>query len=93
MTQDDATRYQLPAEENRRIFAADIVPEQLTGPTPQDPATAVFLLGQPGAGKTRVAQLVAEQLGPRAASPTSTATSTSPTTRSTPSSWPRTIGS
>ncbi|MBC2869793.1 zeta toxin family protein [Streptomyces mexicanus] len=65
MSQDDASRYQLPAEENRRIFAADIVPELLTGPTPQDPPTAVFLLGQPGAGKTRVAQLVAEQLDAR----------------------------
>ncbi|GHB76197.1 hypothetical protein GCM10010331_75110 [Streptomyces xanthochromogenes] len=63
--QDDATRYQLPAAENRRIFVADIVPDHLTGPTPQDPATAVFLLGQPGAGKTRVAQLIAEQLDAR----------------------------
>ncbi|MFE0453068.1 zeta toxin family protein [Streptomyces sp. NPDC058914] len=65
MSQDDATRYQLPPAENRRIFASGIVPEQLTGPTPQDPATAVFLIGQPGAGKTRVAQLVAEQLDAR----------------------------
>ncbi|MFI6209135.1 zeta toxin family protein [Streptomyces sp. NPDC051041] len=52
-------------EENRRIFVTGIVPEQLTGPVPQDPATAVFLIGQPGAGKTRVAQLVAEQLEAR----------------------------
>lgn len=65
MSQNDATRYQLPPEENRRIFASSIVPEQLTGPTPQDPATAVFLIGQPGAGKTRVSQLVAEQLEAR----------------------------
>ncbi|MGI5484864.1 zeta toxin family protein [Streptomyces lavendofoliae] len=65
MSQDDATRFQLSAEENRRIFATDIVPEHLTGPSPQDPATAVFLVGQPGAGKTRVAQLVAEQLDAR----------------------------
>ncbi|MFJ2109486.1 zeta toxin family protein [Streptomyces microflavus] len=62
---EDATRYQLPAEENRRIFDSDIVPDHLTGPIPQDPATAVFLLGQPGAGKTRVAQLIAEQLNTR----------------------------
>ncbi|MFE7752119.1 zeta toxin family protein [Streptomyces sp. NPDC057428] len=65
MSQDDATRYQLPAEENRRIFATGIVPDHLVGPIPQDPATAVFLLGQPGAGKTRVAQLIAEQLDVR----------------------------
>ncbi|MGW2181285.1 zeta toxin family protein [Streptomyces sp. NPDC001732] len=65
MSQEDATRYQLPADENRRIFASDIVPDHLTGPIPQDPATAVFLLGQPGAGKTRVAQLIAEQLDAR----------------------------
>ncbi|WP_073865776.1 zeta toxin family protein [Streptomyces sp. CB01249] len=54
-----------PPEENRRIFVSAIVPEHLTGPTPQDPATAVFLIGQPGAGKTRLAQLVAEQLDAR----------------------------
>ncbi|MEU2098665.1 zeta toxin family protein [Streptomyces globisporus] len=65
MSQDDAARYQLPAEENRRIFVMDIVRDLLTGPIPQDPATAVFLLGQPGAGKTRVAQLIAEQLDAR----------------------------
>lgn len=65
MSQDDATRYQLPADENRAIFASGIVPDLLTGPMPQDPATAVFLPGQPGAGKTRVAQLVAEQLDAR----------------------------
>ncbi|WP_086672193.1 zeta toxin family protein [Streptomyces albovinaceus] len=65
MSQDDTARYQLPAEENRRIFVMDIVRDLLTGPIPQDPATAVFLLGQPGAGKTRVAQLIAEQLDAR----------------------------
>ncbi|MFC7872032.1 zeta toxin family protein [[Kitasatospora] papulosa] len=65
MSQDETTRYQLSVDENRRIFASGIVPEQLTGPLPQDPATAVFLLGQPGAGKTRVAQLIAEQLDAR----------------------------
>ncbi|MFZ3476046.1 zeta toxin family protein [Streptomyces sp. 2.9] len=58
----DATRYQLPTDENRRIFATGIVPEHLTGLTPQDPATAVFLLGTPGSGKTRLAQLIAERL-------------------------------
>ncbi|MEV0749850.1 zeta toxin family protein [Streptomyces sp. NPDC050273] len=65
MSQQDIARYQLPPDENRRIFASDIVPDHLTGPTPQGPATAVFLLGQPGAGKTRVAQLVAEALDAR----------------------------
>lgn len=65
MSQDDATRYQLPEEANRHIFVTGIVPDQLTGPDPQDPATAVFLLGQPGAGKTRVAQLIAERLDAR----------------------------
>ncbi|MFE4634806.1 zeta toxin family protein [Streptomyces sp. NPDC056773] len=62
MSQDDVTRYQLPTDVNRRIFATDIVPDHLTGLTPQDQATAVFLLGTPGAGKTRLAQLVAERL-------------------------------
>ncbi|MEU8526448.1 zeta toxin family protein [Streptomyces sp. NPDC048629] len=61
----DATLHQLPAEENRRIFATGIVPDHLIGPAAQDPATAVFLLGQPGAGKTRVAALIAEQLEAR----------------------------
>ncbi|HEY9372272.1 zeta toxin family protein [Streptomyces sp.] len=41
------------------------MPDLLTGPAAQDPATAVFLLGQPGAGKTRVAELIAEQLDAR----------------------------
>ncbi|WP_425275863.1 zeta toxin family protein [Streptomyces recifensis] len=62
MSQDDATRFQLPTGGNRRI---GIPPWQLTGPTPQIPAIAVFLIGQPGAGKTPVAQLAAAQLDRR----------------------------
>lgn len=46
--------YQLSEAENDRIFREAITPELLTGPVPQSRPTAVFLVGQPGAGKTRV---------------------------------------
>jgi hypothetical protein len=55
-------RYLLPEAENRRIFAEEIVPELLAGRTAQDLPTAVFLIGQPGAGKSRISAVIGDQL-------------------------------
>ncbi|RLU80184.1 zeta toxin protein [Streptomyces griseocarneus] len=52
-------RYRLPEEENRRLFAERIVPDQLAGRTSQETPTVVFLIGQPGAGKSKVTEMVA----------------------------------
>ncbi|MFE6632414.1 zeta toxin family protein [Streptomyces rochei] len=55
-------RYRLPETENRRIFRERITPDLLEGRAPQETPTVVFLVGQPGAGKSRVTELVAAQL-------------------------------
>ncbi|MEU8433835.1 zeta toxin family protein [Streptomyces sp. NPDC029216] len=52
-------RYRLPDAENRRIFRERIVPDLLEGRRPQETPTVVFLVGQPGAGKSRVTEMVA----------------------------------
>ncbi|GAA0445006.1 zeta toxin family protein [Streptomyces sp. NPDC046215] len=65
VTSPDVARYLLPEAENRRIFAEGIVPEQLSGRTPQATPTVVVLLGQPGAGKTRVAHMLVGTLNKR----------------------------
>lgn len=46
--------YQLSKAENERIFREEIVPELLSAPVPQLHPVAVVLIGQPGAGKTRL---------------------------------------
>lgn len=61
----EVQRYRLPDTENRRIFTDRIVPDLLAGRTPQDVPTVVFLVGQPGAGKSRVTELVAAALNRR----------------------------
>jgi len=60
-----AAEYLLPAEEGRRIFREDIVPELMTGPEPQEEPTVVFVVGQHGAGKSRVGAMVADALNKR----------------------------
>jgi hypothetical protein len=60
-----APDYLLPPLEGRRIFCEEIVPELLTGPEPQDEPVAVFVVGQQGAGKSRVAEMVGRALGRR----------------------------
>ncbi|MGA4953778.1 zeta toxin family protein [Streptomyces lydicamycinicus] len=53
--------YRLSAEEHRWIFDDLIVP--LLGPiTPQDKPVAVYVMGQPGAGKTQAAQMIRRTL-------------------------------
>jgi hypothetical protein len=61
----DAERYLLPPEEGIRIFREEIVPDLLAGRDPQDNPTVVFLVGQQGAGKSRVSSMVGDVLNKR----------------------------
>lgn len=61
----DARRYLLSADEGRRIFRERIVPDLLDGRKPLARPTVVFLMGQQGAGKSRVASMVADVLSKR----------------------------
>ncbi|MEU3909145.1 zeta toxin family protein [Streptomyces goshikiensis] len=65
MTDPEAARYLLPESQNRDIFLNDIVPEQFDGRLAQQIPTVVFLVGQPGAGKTRVGHMLADALNKR----------------------------
>lgn len=58
----EADRYRLPEVENRRVFREEIVPTRLAGRAPQQTPTVVFLVGQPGAGKSRLSEMVAAAL-------------------------------
>jgi len=58
-----AADYLLPPEVGRRTFVQRIVPDLLARPASQDRPVVVFLVGQHGAGKTRVAAMTAERLG------------------------------
>ncbi|MFD9042236.1 zeta toxin family protein [Streptomyces bottropensis] len=58
----EVERYRLPDAENRRIFRERIVPDLLAGRVEQQTPTVVFLIGQPGAGKSRVTEMVAGAL-------------------------------
>lgn len=61
----DARRYLLPAAEGIRIFREQIVPDLLAGRQPQATPAVVFLIGQQGAGKSRVASMVGDVLNNR----------------------------
>ncbi|MCX5077743.1 zeta toxin family protein [Streptomyces sp. NBC_00424] len=81
---EEVERYRLPAEDNRRIFRERIVPHLLERRQPQGTPTAVFLIGQPGSGKSRVTEMVAAALNQHGGFvDVLTATSTSRTTRPT----------
>lgn len=60
-----AADYLLPEAENRRIFHQEIVPDKMWGIQPQQQPVVVFLVGQPGAGKSRVSAMVATVLNAR----------------------------
>lgn len=55
----EAERYRLPEAENQRIFRERIVPDLLASAESQETPTVVFLVGQPGAGKSKVTEMVA----------------------------------
>jgi hypothetical protein len=58
----------LPPAENERIFREEIVPELLSGLQPQEkPRVAVFVIGQPGAGKTATSEAMLAQFPPNSA--------------------------
>ncbi|WP_200262093.1 zeta toxin family protein [Streptomyces sp. HSG2] len=61
----EVERHRLPEEENQRIFRERIVPDLLDGRVAQATPTVVFLVGQPGAGKSRVTEMVAGVLNQR----------------------------
>ncbi|QGZ52535.1 hypothetical protein GPZ77_33260 [Streptomyces sp. QHH-9511] len=58
----EVERYRLPQEENERIFFQEIVPDLLEGRVPQETPTVVAIIAPPGAGKSRLAAIVAERL-------------------------------
>ncbi|MEU6059077.1 zeta toxin family protein [Streptomyces sp. NPDC047097] len=58
----EVERYRLPNAENQRIFRERIVPDLLEGRASHEKPTVVFLVGQPGAGKSRVTEMVAATL-------------------------------
>ncbi|MGW6869491.1 zeta toxin family protein [Streptomyces sp. NPDC054901] len=55
----EVERYRLPEQSNRQIFRERIVPQLLEGRTTQQTPTVVFLIGQPGAGKSSVTDMLA----------------------------------
>lgn len=65
MTDPEAESYRLSPEESRWHFVERIVPEHLAGRETQQEPTAVILLGQPGAGKTRASKVLAARLNER----------------------------
>jgi len=62
---DNALRYQLPEADAQRIFREQIVPGELARGVPQERPAVVFVIGQPGAGKTRTTDAIKEQLDQR----------------------------
>lgn len=54
--------HRLSAEEHRWIFDVLIAPSLVEGITPQDRPVAVYVMGQPGSGKTRLAPMVRRAL-------------------------------
>jgi predicted ABC-type ATPase len=61
-----AGRHRLPAAEHRRIFTDLIVPFHLGEPEPRRHPVAVYVVGQPGAGKTAASTLVLRAMRPGA---------------------------
>ncbi|MGW6857830.1 zeta toxin family protein [Streptomyces xanthophaeus] len=66
-SQQDRTRYALSAAEHQQIFDEDIVPAFLAGITPHERPVVVYVMGQPGSGKTRTADLLQHALRTRGA--------------------------
>lgn len=58
-----ARQYLLPPQEGRRIFREEIVPDLLAR-EPQEEPVVVFVAGQQGAGKSRIADMVGGELVP-----------------------------
>ncbi|MER5781312.1 zeta toxin family protein [Streptomyces mobaraensis] len=54
--------HRLSAEEHRFVFDELIAPSMLAGITPQERPVAVFVMGQPGSGKTRLTPMLRRAL-------------------------------
>ncbi|MER7827002.1 zeta toxin family protein [Streptomyces sp. NPDC096097] len=65
--QADQARRTLSAEEHQQIFDEDIVPSFLNNITPHQRPVAVYVLGQPGSGKSRTADQLQHALRARRA--------------------------
>ncbi|WP_432251749.1 zeta toxin family protein [Streptomyces sp. HNM1019] len=61
-----ASWYRLPPAEHQRIFTDLIVPFHLGDPEPRRHPVAVYVVGQPGAGKTAASRLVLHAMRPGA---------------------------
>ncbi|MFI5534484.1 zeta toxin family protein [Kitasatospora sp. NPDC051853] len=57
-TPPGTAHHRLSAAEHRQIFEEDIVPLLLDDIVPSERPVAIFVLGQPGAGKTRIAHTI-----------------------------------
>jgi pantothenate kinase-related protein Tda10 len=58
----DAEDYRLSPERNKHIFQQEIVPDLLEGKASQERPTALFLISQPGSGKSRLQKEVERPL-------------------------------
>ncbi|AZM93736.1 zeta toxin family protein [Streptomyces sp. W1SF4] len=58
----EVERHRLSPQENRRIFDERIVPHLLERAAPRQTPTVVFVVGQPGAGKSRITETLAHVL-------------------------------
>ncbi|MFE5519900.1 zeta toxin family protein [Streptomyces virginiae] len=66
-SRNDQDRSTLSAAEHQQIFDEDIVPSFLTGITSHERPVVVYVLGQPGSGKSRTADLLQRALRARGA--------------------------
>ena len=62
-TSPDVRSYQLSADDNDRVFRRDIVPSELESVPSQEQPIVVFLIGQPGAGKSATADEIRDVFG------------------------------
>jgi hypothetical protein len=62
-TSPDIESYQLSADDNDRVFRRDIVPSELELVPSQEQPIVVFLIGQPGAGKSATADEIRDVFG------------------------------
>ncbi|MFC9431911.1 zeta toxin family protein [Streptomyces sp. NPDC056987] len=65
MSERDVIPAVLPSEESHSVLKSIILPMSTKGAVPQDRPVVVFVAGQPGSGKTRLADLVQAALARR----------------------------
>jgi hypothetical protein len=65
LTEVDLNRYKLSEDDNEKVFRRRIVPREFYGAVAQARPIAVFIGGQPGAGKTATTQMAKSHLDQR----------------------------